>query len=135
MVPIFLIWASKLSKLGPKTCQDRPKRAPRWSQDGQVGANMEPRWHQDGQRCAKIGPRGHQDGAKMAKLEPILSQDGPKIAPRGSQRGTKITENRSWKPSGHPKKNKKQKCNKPMRKPHLTSQKCNKHMRKLHVRK
>ena len=82
MVPIFLIWTSKLSKLGPKTCQDRPKRAPRWSQDGQVGANMEPRWHQDGQRCAKIGLREHQDGAKMAKLEPIWSQDGAKIAPR-----------------------------------------------------
>ena len=82
IIPMFLIWTSKLSKLGPKTCQDRPKRAPRWSQDGQVGANMEPRWHQDGQRCAKIGLREHQNGAKMAKLEPIWNQDGAKIASR-----------------------------------------------------
>ena len=80
IVPMFLIWTSKLPKLGPKTCQDRPKRAPRWSQDGHVGANMDPRWPQDGQRCAKIGLIELQDGAKMAKLEPIWSQDGTKMA-------------------------------------------------------
>ena len=93
IVPMFLIWTSKLPELGPTTCQARPKRAPRWSQDGQVGANMEPRWHQDGQRCAKIGLREHQDGAKMAKLEPIWSQDGAKIAPRGPKRLPKGSQN------------------------------------------
>ena len=96
VVPIFLIWTSKLSKLRPKTCQDKPKRPRRWSQDGQVGANMEPRWHQDGQRCAKIGLREHQDGAKMAKLEPIWSQNGGKIAPRGPERLPKGSQNH-WK--------------------------------------
>ena len=44
--------------------QDAPKKnliwlkiAPKWSQDGQVGAKMaklEPRWSQDSQRCANI---------------------------------------------------------------------------------
>ena len=117
IVQIFLIWTSKLSKLWPKTCQDshesateRPKRST-WS----------PKWCQE-------GSKGH---SKFVQWTPRSPQEGPK----GSQRATKITENRSGKPSGHPKKNKKRKCNKPMRKPHLTSQKCNKHMRKLHVRK
>ena len=117
IVAIFLVWTSKLLKLGPKRGQDsresateRPKRStwsPKWCQGGSKGRS----------KCAQWTPRRPQEG------------------PRGSQRATKITENRSWRPSGHPKKNKKQKCNKPMRKPHLTSQKCNKHMRKLHVRK
>ena len=72
----------KTTNISIKMVPSRPKRAPRWSQDGQVGDNMEPRWHQDNQRCAKIDLREHQDGAKMAKLEPRWSQDGAKIAPR-----------------------------------------------------
>ena len=117
IVANFLVWTSKLLKLGPKTSQDshqsateRPKRStwsPKRCQGGSKGRS----------KCAQGTPRT------------------PKERPRGSQRATKIAENRSWRPSGHPKKNKKRKCNKPMRKSLLTSQKCNKHMRKLHVRK
>ena len=35
-------WA-KMAELEPRW----PKRAPRWSQDGQIGAKMEPTWLQD----------------------------------------------------------------------------------------
>ena len=51
IVAIFLVWTSKLLKLGPKkakTATRAPQNAPR-DQHG----------HQDGQRCAKIGPREH----------------------------------------------------------------------------
>ena len=58
-------------------------------------------------------------------------QEGQQII----EKPVKIIENRSWRPSGHPKKNEKWKCNKPMRKSLIWSQKCNKHMRKLHVQK
>ena len=79
----FLVWTSKLSKQWPKMCQDshesvteRPKRST-WS----------PKWCQE-------GSKGH---SKFAQGTPRT----PKERPRGSQRATKITENRSWRPSGH----------------------------------
>ena len=34
---------AKMAELEPRW----PKRAPRWSQDGQIGAKMEPTWLQD----------------------------------------------------------------------------------------
>ena len=89
IVAIFLVWTPKLSKLWLKTCQDshqsateRPKRStwsPKWCQGGSKGHS----------KCAQGTPRT------------------PKERPRSSEWATKITENRSWRPSGHPKKNKK----------------------------
>ena len=40
--------------LAPNRRPTGPKRAPRWSQDGQLGAKKEPRWPPDSQRCANI---------------------------------------------------------------------------------
>ena len=91
IVAIFLVWTSKLSKVSPKTCQDshesateRPKRST-WS----------PKWCQE-------GSMGHSKGAQGTPRT-------PKERPRGSQRATKISKNHSWRPSGPPKKKKKQK--------------------------
>ena len=101
IVSIFLIWTSKLSKLGPKTCQDshksateRPKRStwsPKWCQGSSKRSTWSP-------KCSQEGSKGH---SKCTQGTPKT----PKEHPRGSQRATKITENRSWEPSGHPKKN------------------------------
>ena len=93
-------------------------------------------------KASKVRPKGllgglqePQEGRNKPPRKPKWRPRTAQESPRGSQRATKIVENRSWGPSGHPKKNKKQKCNKPMRKSFIWSQKCNKHMRKLHVRK
>ena len=40
--------------LAPNRRPTGPKRAPRRSQDGQLGAKKEPRWPPDSQRCANI---------------------------------------------------------------------------------
>ena len=92
-------------------------------------------------KASKVRPKGllgglqePQEGHNKPPRKPKRRLRTAQESPRGSQRATKISKNHCWRPSGPPKKNKKQKCNKPMRKPHLTSQKCNKHMRKLHVR-
>ena len=90
-----------MAKLEPRW----PKRAPRWSQDGQVGVKMEPTWLQDGKdvstwadivpilkklhfplvfvgfrgpKGASGCPRESQGRAKTAKLEPRWLQDGPR---------------------------------------------------------
>ena len=92
---------AKMAKLEPRW----PKRAPRWSQDGQVGVKMEPTWLQDGKdvstwadsvpilkklhfpwvfvgfrgpKGASGCPRESQGRAKTAKLEPRWLQDGPR---------------------------------------------------------
>ena len=92
---------AKMAKLEPRW----PKRAPRWSQDGQVGVKMEPTWLQDGKdvstwadivpilkklhfplvfvgfrspKGASGCPRESQGRAKTAKLEPRWPQDGPR---------------------------------------------------------
>ena len=102
--------AHKRDHVTSKASQVRPKRLLGGLQEPQEGRNKPP-------RKPKWCPRTAQEG------------------PRGSQRAPQIIENRSWKPSGHPKRNKKWKCNKPMRKSLIWNQKYNKHMRKLHVRK
>ena len=43
---------AKMAKLEPRW----PKRAPRWSQDGQVGAKMEPTWLQDAKDASTWPP-------------------------------------------------------------------------------
>ena len=92
---------AKMAELEPRW----PKRAPRWSQDGQVGVKMEPTWLQDGKdvstwadivpilkklhfplvflgfrspKGASGCPRESQGRAKTAKLKPRWLQDGPR---------------------------------------------------------
>ena len=51
---------AKMAELEPRW----PKRAPRWSQDGQVGAKMEPTWLQDA-----------KDASTWVDIVPILRKN------------------------------------------------------------
>ena len=62
---------AKMAKLEPRW----PKRAPRWSQDGQLGAKMEPILAKLEPRWPKRAPRWSQDGQVGAKMEPTWLQD------------------------------------------------------------
>ena len=92
---------AKMAELEPRW----PKRAPRWSRDGQIEDKMEPTWLQDAKdvstwadivpilkklhfppvfvdfrnpKGASGCPRESQGRAKTAKLEPRWLQDGPR---------------------------------------------------------
>ena len=110
-----------MSQDAPSRSLTMPRRAPRWSQDGQVGAKMELTWLQDAKdastwadivpilqklhfpvvflgfrspKGASGCPRESQGQAKTAKLEPRWLQDGPRDRQDG-QVGTKWSQHGS----------------------------------------
>ena len=67
---------AKMAKLEPRW----PKRAPRWSQDGQLGAKMEPILAKLEPRWPKRVPRWSQDGQVGVNMEPTWLQDGKDVS-------------------------------------------------------
>ena len=119
----FMIWSSKPSKLWPElgldmnTIKITTKVVPRepWERH---------RAPQETKMVTKGVPRGPQKRKSCSQGPPERAQGAPKSFKNRPQ-------NALWRL----RKNKKWKCNKPMRKSLVTSPTCNKHIRRLHVRK